>query len=76
MTTLKKFQKCYFRKMADENGIVAANWASYHVFLKNGTDENKGKSDDPRTVIFGPIWSISYDPILCGPKWAISYGLK
>ena len=58
MTTLKNFKKCYFRKMADERGIVAANWASYHVFLKNGTDEKKGKSEDPRTVINRPIWSI------------------
>ena len=49
MATLKNFKKGYFRKMADERGIVAANWASYHVFLKNGTDEKKGKSEDPRT---------------------------
>ena len=43
--------------MADEKGIIGAilllaNWASYHVFIKTGTKENEGKSEDLRTVIF------------------------
>ena len=63
MTTLKNFKKCYFRKMADEKGIVAANWASYHVSPKI----QFGSSKDCN-LPSGPYW-ILYGPILYGPHY-------
>ena len=42
---MRNLKYCKFRKMAD--GIVAPN--SYHVFLKNGTEETVGKSWDSKT---------------------------
>ena len=39
---MKKLTNNQFRKMAEES-ILVANWASYQVFLKNGTEATEGK---------------------------------
>ena len=40
---MKKQNHFKFRKMAEVPPILVANWASYQVFLKNGTEATEGK---------------------------------
>ena len=40
---MKKLNHSKFRKMAEVPPILVANWASYQVFLKNGTEATEGK---------------------------------